>query len=431
MAHALKSQIASYKTDTSDFPSPSPYDHLGPATVVIVDRSIDLIAPLLHTLAFQALAHDTFEIRKEINAKNIQHLMWKDERGDQKAPDAILDESSSVFNTLRHLFISLAWEEVNTAAKSIQQFTHRGKTSIEDLRFKVFQMQDVHAQKEQVSAISSLLEEIKAKMEQRSWREVAQVEQGIALGKGTDGAVLTRKKAIAAVADLLSKEDLDIEDKRRLLLILTLAIGGTSQDDFTSLWRAAMMDDTDHVMFRGIQFFSVDPEAARELMKNSTSWSIKSIFKMNAGSGGAEEDDYLQVYDGYQPRIARILQDQMDGRLDPREFRTVKGGQAEAEEASRRKKVGTIRRKLTDHGKIGPGVLVDFSHKDSDNKPMFVPKWGRARPRADGDLGGDYRGNGARTILVVVGGLSYAEVRAAYLTSMKNKREVYVGETSF
>ncbi|KAJ3262460.1 Syntaxin-binding protein 3 [Chytriomyces hyalinus] len=430
-AIALKERMDAYKVENDTFPAPSPYDHLGPATVVVLDRSFDLTAPLLHSLSFQAAAHDMVKLTEQVDmATNLKHLIWSDPDNSDTEKNAIMDESSPLFNSLRHLFIAFAMEEVNETLRSFAKVDQTKANSVEEIQRKFYDTIDLASQKPQLVAVSELLQTIMADVKERHLIPLTMLEQRIAVGKTEEGGSLARKKAIDQVRKLLGDYDIQKQDKLRIFLVLTLAFGGTSQKDFTLLWRDALLNETDAILLRGLEFFGLNVQQAKELSeaRETSTWNVASIFKNRGSAAEAHQEDDLKLYDLYEPKIAKVLKDQINGRLDNRaEFKLAKG-KVDERQRSIKGHVGTIRRgqlgdALTVGGdKVGKGILLDF-------KSEFVPTWGRARPKAEGDLGGDYRANGARTILIMVGGLSYAEVRAVYLTGMKAEREAYVGST--
>ena len=57
----------------SPFPVPSAYDDQGPATVLIVDRSIDLISPIIHSLSYECAIHDYFDVKEDRDEGIINH----------------------------------------------------------------------------------------------------------------------------------------------------------------------------------------------------------------------------------------------------------------------------------------------------------------------------------------------------------------------
>ena len=64
LALHLTREMQNLKEFDKDFPRPSPYDYNGPSTIIIVDRAIDLISPLIHSLSYQCLVEDLFEVKE-------------------------------------------------------------------------------------------------------------------------------------------------------------------------------------------------------------------------------------------------------------------------------------------------------------------------------------------------------------------------------
>ncbi|KAJ3114086.1 vacuolar sorting protein VPS33/slp1 [Phlyctochytrium bullatum] len=69
LAKFVLDEIKIIKSRDSTFPSPTPYDIHGPATVLILDRTVDLLSPLIHSLGFQVLLYDC------LGASNLQRSM--------------------------------------------------------------------------------------------------------------------------------------------------------------------------------------------------------------------------------------------------------------------------------------------------------------------------------------------------------------------
>ncbi|KAI9366850.1 Sec1-like protein [Zopfochytrium polystomum] len=60
IAERLHENLLELSLHNEKFPTPSSYP--GPTTLIIVDRSIDFLAPLMHSLSFQAVVHDFYEV---------------------------------------------------------------------------------------------------------------------------------------------------------------------------------------------------------------------------------------------------------------------------------------------------------------------------------------------------------------------------------
>ncbi|ORY30939.1 hypothetical protein BCR33DRAFT_563111 [Rhizoclosmatium globosum] len=151
-----------------------------------------------------------------------------------------LGRISPLFNSLRHMFIVQAIEYIKSHIKQLKESESSVAVGIADLRDKVYQVNEILAQKPQVSAVERLLTEIVDIVQRaRNLMEVVQVEQDLAVGgRGVDGVALSRKKMIAKVKEVLEslRELLDNEeDKLRLLLLFLLSYGQVASDDFEDL----------------------------------------------------------------------------------------------------------------------------------------------------------------------------------------------------
>jgi hypothetical protein len=70
----------------------------------------------------------------------------------------------------------------------------------------------------------------------------------------------------------------------------------------------------------------------------------------------------------------------------------------------------------------GRGIVFDF-------KTNFRPKWGKEVLNVPGTkTDDDYRRNGPKIILIVMGGLTFGETRAVYELAAKYKREIIIGK---
>ncbi|KAI9336139.1 Sec1-like protein [Obelidium mucronatum] len=443
-AYALKRQIEHYKVSIKEdhdevYPAPTPYDQMGPSTVVIVDRSFDLISPLVHSLTYQSAAHDLFDLelvdQKGLGGKNIVFkLKSEDDETNEKL--VVLDESSSVFNNLRHVFLSQAIEQVTAKIKELSDFV-APTNDIAALGERVFQATDHLLLKEQLARASDFLSLLLTKIkDEKNLMDVLKTEQDLATGAKSDGVALKREKAISKLKELFELL-LDDDDKWRVLLLFVLTFGHINEKDFQELLQSAALSESTYPMLRGFSFFGYDPtidssytlaskDAVTPGKSKFAAW--KSLFggaKQNSQATAAEEKEFIE-YARHEPRLTKILTEHLTTRLNPMEFRTVRDVKLEEEERITGSR--TIKRSGTpENGKSavkpGEGVILDFKSTN------FAPKWGRARPRPPADLGGDFRDNGPKTVVIVLGGLTYTEVRECYLVGIQNEREVFIGST--
>ncbi|KAJ1568450.1 Syntaxin-binding protein 1 [Cladochytrium tenue] len=104
LAHKLHGAMQELKSFDDTFPTPTPYDDDGPATVLIVDRAIDVLTPLLHTLSYECLLWDLFEVKNVAEKSQNNFVVEVDVDGDVK--EAVVDEIDEIYaNKLRLLLI--------------------------------------------------------------------------------------------------------------------------------------------------------------------------------------------------------------------------------------------------------------------------------------------------------------------------------------
>ncbi|KAJ3115817.1 vacuolar sorting protein VPS33/slp1 [Physocladia obscura] len=415
-----------------EYPEPTPYDHHGPPTVIIVDRSIDLVSPVLHSLSFQAAVHDSFPVEESAAIQGGKNLVFHVEQEGKE--DVIMDETSPVFNTLRHLFYSQAIDEYKKALKKIEDFTKN--STIDEMKEKVLYVTEVASTKEQLASLLILMTELVAEIEnRRQLLDMAAVEQDLATGKSVEGATTVRKSTIKKIKEIFAAQDelispeyqvLKEQDRWRILLIFALTFGQINEPDFQDLFAASKVNKEDYPIFGGLTFFNINAAeiqksvALDKVAASSNGWNMKAIFGGGNSTGTSEAADGNDFphFDRYEPFISRIIQGHLNEGLND-EFHVAKGKDDKA----------TFKHQQTLIRKPAAGNKVRIEEKVVTKFSGFTPKWGRARPKAPGDLGGDYRNNGAKTIVIILGGLTYAEVRAAYIRGVKEEREVFIGST--
>jgi syntaxin-binding protein 1 len=103
LAKRLQLHLDEYKKREPNFPRPTAYDYQGPSTMIIVDRSMDLVSPLIHSLGYQAALYDikwTDVKEQEIKFEELDglpKLVAKVKGPSGKTLTVVLDESDELF----------------------------------------------------------------------------------------------------------------------------------------------------------------------------------------------------------------------------------------------------------------------------------------------------------------------------------------------
>ncbi|KAJ3382478.1 vacuolar sorting protein VPS33/slp1 [Entophlyctis sp. JEL0112] len=427
---------------TEKFPIPTPYDHLGPPNVIIVDRAIDLISPLLHSLSFQAAVRDCFHVDVVDSVHGERNIVFKIDQEGKK--DAVLDESSPLFNSIRHILYVQAIKEIQDGIQRVNEFTN-SEATVEQLKEKLFTASEMAARVEELASFEILMRQLINEIEVvRNLLDAVVIEQDLATGSTVKGTALSRKNMFKKMKEVISFQEENIKpdfqplkehDRLRLLLVFALAFGQLQEPDFQELLRLAKIDEKGNAIFAGLNFFGVNPaEVAKSAAVATASGSSTWIPSMFAGIGGGKSKQSENVplenreIDRYEPAVASVVHRFFNKGLGD-EFSVVYGSLGRNSFNTKQ----TILRKArssnaipgasqadgADSVKIGEGVITSFSE--------FTAKWGKARPRAAG--GADFRENGSKTLLIVLGGISFAEIRALYNVGIKEMRELFIGST--
>jgi syntaxin-binding protein 1 len=74
---------------------------------LIVDRSIDPAAPLLHEFTYQAMINDLLPVENAENHTGIKYSYeFHQADGSMGSKDVILDEEDNVYKSIRHMHIA-------------------------------------------------------------------------------------------------------------------------------------------------------------------------------------------------------------------------------------------------------------------------------------------------------------------------------------
>ncbi|TPX70602.1 hypothetical protein SpCBS45565_g01596 [Spizellomyces sp. 'palustris'] len=404
MAFKLQKAIDQLKDLDPEWPPTTPYP---PAQILVLDRSVDPFAPLIHTLTYQAAAHDILHIDGTKVTKD-----------DTTTQTAVLDESDGLYKNIRHHFIADAWKNILEtknkldAESSALESSENALKRIEQLKIKLFALPDAQKTLEKVALHIHLYAEIMQAVNDRQLDEVASIEQIIVTGESPDGDGI-RETLINDVLAILENPNVSLQDKLRLILTYTL---GVSNVDCDRLIEAAQLG-REAAALNGLDFLGRKPAL---IEANTPQWRYTDFGRKAEGRRlkKKNQDTDEQPFDihRYVPALKYILQDMIAGKLDPAIFpSTVVQPSMEAN--------GTSEPSKSAYHPPGRGTLIAFTGD-------FKPTWGKRKPATGAQTNVDLRTNGSRIIVLFVDGLSFAEVRVAYEITSELQREVIIGSTN-
>lgn len=217
------------------------------ATLLILDRTIDLIAPILHEFTYQAMAMDLLEIEG-----NRYEYKFTTALGAENKRSVSLDENDILWKALRHTHIADCSKEIissfnqfmkeNKAAAKQQKNISEGEgvTNLGEIRETMNALSEFHEMKNEFSLHLGLAQECFNQYERRRLAEVALFEQDMVMGKTVDGE-LTEKNSWNRLASILDISGLLETDRTRVIILYLLTQPKLSPADQNRLFEHAKL----------------------------------------------------------------------------------------------------------------------------------------------------------------------------------------------
>ena len=359
------------------------------STLIVLDRTFDLLAPLLHDFGYQAMANDLLDIPDG----NRYTYRFKTALGSPETDrTVILNEADSLWTSIRHAHIGdcgkLIFErfkqfvsENKAAMCSTKSNLPQGEvSSLADVRETMNALGEFQEFKAQFSLHLSIAQDCLAVFEQKSLMEVAHVEQDLVTGETAEGE--KPKDLWNRLGSLLGRSNLDSTDRARLVLLFLLSATGASTIS-NPADRASLISE--HARLESPQLV----EAAQAILAAAPGPLGQRASGRKSERKSPLDDPPAYDISRYIPALKMILDDAHHDELDASDFPFVKNTAS-----------------------TGPSM---------DDIRGAAPTSLRAKSSASA-----VSGKGS-IFSYVIGGISYPEMRAVYELSQQHKREFYVG----
>ena len=287
------------------------------ATLLILDRTMDPISPLLHEFTYQAMVYDLLQVD---NDKYIYNFTTN--TGQTQKKDVILGETDVLWPLLRHMHIADAIEWV---INSFNEFLTNNKATklaggkqIENLKDMSEAMRAMPQYTEMLSKYSLHIHMANTAMDafnQMGLERIAHIEQDMATGEDADHK--TVKNVISRMPTILSDPAVSREDKIRLLIIYIISQEGIKDQDRKRLMELAKVSVQDQTLIANISALGVT------LNKGAKGRSKKKDSKKKKRH---TNDDVPFELSRYVPVLAGILEDLVKDNLSSDAFPFVREG---------------------------------------------------------------------------------------------------------
>ncbi|KAJ1547774.1 vacuolar sorting protein VPS33/slp1 [Nowakowskiella sp. JEL0078] len=449
-AQVVQAELDNLCRIDDQFPPVSTYRR---AVLIIVDRSLDFIAPLNHEFTYQAMMNDLLVME---GGKYV----YKAEGGvstDASAAHvtAQLDDNDPIWTMLRHWHYAEAAEYIRN---SFNIFLSENKAAVSTLGAKegtnIGSMENLKQMKDTLSSLPefqemkakfsvhiNICQECKSLFERRKLSLVASVEQDMATGETSDGRA-PKNIFMDLVAALDSKDVISV-DKIRMLMMYITSQGGIQDGDRRRLLDYAKLTIEESQAITNMHYFGVRlsapaiPEKKKE-MGRYTYYGRKNDKKKNKHS----DEDVPYDLSRYSPILRTVVEDQILNKLDTTIFPWIKEPPMDEmlpPSASRIKgstQSGGILGSITGQSNIiGGGATSLRTTRASWSKkakghitmnPVYCGSNPTSPTTQEVNIEDDLRKNGPRVVVFMLGGMSFSEMRTVYELQKKYERECFI-----
>ncbi|KAF3448419.1 hypothetical protein FNV43_RR09132 [Rhamnella rubrinervis] len=402
--------LTKYKKTIPNFPE------METCELLILDRSVDQIAPIIHEWTYDAMCHDLLNME----GNKYVHEVPNKSGGPPEKKEVLLEDHDPVWLELRHAHIADASERLHekmtnfvskNKAAQIQHGSRDGsELSTRDLQKMVQALPQYSEQIDKLSLHVEIAGKINRTIRDLGLRELGQLEQDLVFGDAGMKDVIKY---------LTTKDDTTRENKLRLLLILA-AIYPEKFDGEKglNLMKLAKLPPDDMKAVSNLRLLG----GSSDTKKGSTGpFSLK--FDIHKKKRGARKDrtgeEETWQLSRFYPIIEELVEKLNKGELSKEDYPCLNDPSP------------------TFHG-TSPSASVLQPPAAHSMRSRRTPTW--ARPRASDDgyssdsvlrhASSDFKKMGQRIFVFIVGGATRSELRVCHKLTTKLKREVVLGSSS-
>lgn len=381
LARFVQTEFDTYRQWDPNFP---PQSARPQGVLLITDRSMDLIAPLVHEFTYQAMAHDLLPL-KEL-PKVTFHMTINEGTAAAEEKDIEITEKDKVWVENRHRHMK---DTIDKLQGDFQRFLDQNPnftdqtqdtTSLNAIRDMLAGLPQFQEMKEAYSLHLTMAQEAMGIFTTRKLPDVASTEQTLATGLDED--LRKPKNVLDQVVRLLDDEAVDREDRLRLIALYVLYRDGTIPDDIDRLLAHAGLPPSQAGVILNLALLGAQPTRPLTGFRQPP----PPLFPTNTKSAVQSEEYALSRY---EPAVKNMLEDLCRGALDP--------------------------------------VVFPYLNPPADpNEDMVIqgslrsaaPKWASVNRRQ--------AENRQRIVVFMGGGATYSESRACYDVSEKLNRDIFL-----
>lgn len=352
------------------------------AMLLIVDRTQDPVAPLLHEITYQAMI-------KDLIPSETKYIPLGDDTADAKTKESarFYYADDPMWADFKHLNLPILLKDMQTKFASFKENNRIARSMLKEQKEDENLLKNVrHIPKyKKMTESFNCHFEIKDKLvglyRALNLKQIGEIEQSLVTNLDETGRNCRLKDVQTQLSDVLRDVKVGTDIKLRLLLIYIISQGGVKEEKLKNLFNIANLSQQNRFSILNIKNLGV------RIMKSDKK-THKSPF-YNDMHARAKVLSKSKVYQSrYEPLVATLLRKFDKVQLSPALFPIC------GEEENRSNITGTF----------GGRSLKDRAKRTSRNKKSKI-------------------------IVFVIGGVCYSEIRECYLLSKELKRDIFIGSS--
>ncbi|XP_054825286.1 SNARE-interacting protein KEULE-like [Prosopis cineraria] len=402
--------LMKYKKTIPNFPQ------METCELLILDRSIDQIAPVIHEWTYDAMCHDLLNME----GNKYVHEVPSKTGGQPERKEVLLEDHDPIWLELRHAHIADASERLHekmtsfiskNKAASIQHGSRDGgEMSTKDLQKMVQALPQYSEQIDKLSLHVEIAGKINRTIREMGLRELGQLEQDLVFGDAGMKDV---------IKFLTAKEDMTHESKLRLLMILAAIYPEKFEGEKgENLMKVARLKSEDMRAVHNLRMLGGQPDT-----KKSVTGAFALKFDMQKKKRAARKDrsgeEEKWQLSRFYPIIEEIIEKLSKSDLSKEEYPCLNDPSPSFHSSPF---VGSANHNPPAHSM----------------RSRRTPTWARPRGSDDGyssdsvlrHTSSDFKKMGQRIFVFIVGGATRSELRVCHKLTGKLKREVILGSSS-
>ncbi|CAA0806058.1 Protein transport Sec1a [Striga hermonthica] len=409
LAAMLWNTITTFKSSIPNFPQTETCE------LLIVDRSLDQVAPIIHEWTYDAMCHDLLNLEGN---KYVYEVPSKS-GGKPERKEVLLEDHDPVWLELRHTHIgeaSIRLHEKMTkflSKNKVAQLQQRegSEFSTSDLQKMVQALPQYSEQMERLSLHVEIAGKLNKIIKDFGLQELGQLEQDLVFGDA----------GIKEIINFLrTKQDLSNENKLRLMMIFATVYPEKFEgDNSLKIMQLAKLPESDMKAVKNMKL--IEGPDMRKASKGTFSLKFASGKTKNATRKDRAGEDETWALSRFYPMIEELIENLSKRELSKDEYHCMNDLSSSNNGTKGTNRVASVRDGPYSVRSRRTAAWTLPCSSDEDNSDSSLLRTASSA---------DFKNMGRRIFVFIIGGATRSELRACHKLTAKLRREVILGTTS-